>query len=63
VVWDLGLANYFWDHVIQISIRVMNFQDISFQLEKSKKSVLELFTPSNQIIIFEEQLCMSYMDF
>jgi hypothetical protein len=31
-LWDWGLANYFWDHVIQISIRQTNFQYIFYQL-------------------------------
>jgi hypothetical protein len=30
-VWDWDLANSFCDHVIQISFRVMNFQDIHSQ--------------------------------
>jgi hypothetical protein len=31
-IWDLGfrLANFFWDHVIKISIRQMNIQYIVF---------------------------------
>jgi hypothetical protein len=26
-IWDRGLATFLWDHVIQIQIRQMNFQD------------------------------------
>ncbi len=33
-IWDRGLANSFWDHVIQISITQINFQCIFSQLEK-----------------------------
>ncbi len=48
------LANFFRDHVIQISTRQMNFQSIFSQ------SFLEASTPCYQTLILEEQL---YMDF
>ncbi len=38
-IWELGfedLANSFWDHVIQISIKPMNFHNIFSQLRKVK---------------------------
>jgi hypothetical protein len=35
-IWDCGLANSFWDHVIKISIRQMSFQNIFCQLRKVK---------------------------
>ncbi len=35
-IWDWGLPNSFWEHVIQISIRLMNFQYIFSQLWKVK---------------------------
>jgi hypothetical protein len=43
-IWDGGLANFFWDHAIQISIRP-NYEKL--------KSCVEIFTPYNQT------LCMS----
>jgi hypothetical protein len=57
-IWDLGVrfGFFFRDHVIQISFRLMNFQDIYSELGKVT-SFLETFTPSIQILIFMEQLC------
>jgi hypothetical protein len=57
-IWDLGVrfGFFFRDHVIQISFRLMNFQDIYSELGKAT-SFLETFTPSIQILIFMEQLC------
>jgi hypothetical protein len=43
-ILDLGLANSFWDHVIQISIRLVNFQFVFLNYEKLK-SFVETFTP------------------
>ncbi len=40
----------------------MNFQYIFPNYEKLK-SFVETFTPNDQILIFKEQLCMSYMGF
>ena len=31
-IWSWGVASSFWNHVIQISIRQVHFQDISSQL-------------------------------
>ncbi len=31
-IWSWGVASSFWNHVIQISIRQVHFQDIYFQL-------------------------------
>jgi hypothetical protein len=45
-----------------LSIRQMNFQYIFSNFEKFK-SFVETFTPLNQILIFEEQLWLSNMDF
>jgi hypothetical protein len=48
-IWDLGVwfGYFFRDHVIHISIRLINFQDIYSELGKVT-SFLEAFTPSNQ---------------
>jgi hypothetical protein len=35
LIWDLSLANSFWDYVIQISIRHMNFLEYIFPSMKS----------------------------
>jgi hypothetical protein len=56
------LANSFWDHVIQISIRQMNFFRICFPNYEKLKSFVKTFTPCNQIFIFKEQLWVN-MDF
>ncbi len=48
---------------IQIYIRQINFQCIFFPTHDKLKSFVETFPPYNQILMFEEQLCMSYMDF
>ncbi len=61
-IWDWGLANSFWDHVIQISIRQMNFHYIFSQLWKVN-SFVKTFTPKNQMLVSEELLCISNMDF
>jgi hypothetical protein len=55
-------ANSFWDHVIQISIRQMNFQYIFSQLWKWKPFV-KTFTFYIQILILEKHLWMPNMDF
>ncbi len=60
--WEWDLANSFRVHVIQISTRQMNVHYIFFQLWKVKIFV-EIFTHYNQILIFEEHLCKSNMDF
>ncbi len=39
LIWDLGLADSFWDHVIQISIRQMNFVRIYFLNYEKLKSL------------------------
>jgi hypothetical protein len=58
-----GAESYsFWDHVIQISIRQMNFL-IYFTNYEKLKSFVETFTTYNQILIFEQQLCTSNIDF
>ncbi len=51
-----GLAYSFWDHVIQISIRQMNLQNIFSQLRKDKICCGIIYSLYNQILIFEEQL-------
>jgi hypothetical protein len=53
------VVNSFWDHVIQISIRQMNFQYISLNLPNYEKlkSFVNTITPYNQTFIFEEQYC------
>jgi hypothetical protein len=48
------LANSFWDHVIQISIRQMDFKYIFPKYEKLEFFV-ETFAPYNQILIFQEK--------
>jgi|688.fasta_scaffold687168_1 hypothetical protein len=35
-IWDWGLANFFWDHVIYILFTVLNFQNMYFQKWKVK---------------------------
>ncbi len=54
---------YIWDLGIQISIRQKNFQYIFSPKYEKIKSFAETFTSHNKILIFEEQLCMSNMDF
>ncbi len=61
-ILELGLANFFWDHVIQISIRQMDFKYIFPKYEKLEFFV-ETFAPYNQILIFQEKLCMSNIFF
>jgi hypothetical protein len=61
-IWDWGLAAPFWDHVFQISIKQMNLQFIFPSYEKLK-SFVEMVIPYYQILIFDEHLFMSNMDF
>ncbi len=61
-IWDWGLANFFWDHVIQFSIRQMNFL-YRFPNHVKFNSFVETFTSYNEIIIFEVKLCMANIDF
>ncbi len=49
--------------MIQISIREMNFKFIYFPNYEKLKCFVVTFTSYNQILIFEEQLCMSYKIF
>ncbi len=46
-IWVWGLADSFWDHIIQISKRVMNFHDIYSQPWKVKIQVTIYFLSSN----------------
>ncbi len=63
-IWDWGLANSLWDHVIQISIRQISSKIYMYLPNHQKlKSFVKTFTPYNQMLIFEEQLCMSNIDF
>jgi hypothetical protein len=59
-IWDVGVrfGYFFRDHVIQISFRLMNFQDIYSELGKVT-SFLETFTLSIQILIFMEQFLLN----
>jgi hypothetical protein len=41
----------------------MNLKAIYIPKEEKLKSFDETFTPYNQIVIFNEQLCISNMDF
>ncbi len=59
-IWEWGLANSFCDHVIQISIIQINFQYI-FPYYEQLKSFLETFSPYNQILIFDECVCLIWI--
>ncbi len=48
-IWNWGLANSFWDHVIKFQIIQMNCQDICTHLVKSENSYVETFDPWNWI--------------
>jgi hypothetical protein len=63
-MWNLELRyGYFlWNHVIQISIRQMNFW-IYIAYCEYYKSLMEIFTSHNQILTSEEQFCVFNMDF
>jgi hypothetical protein len=54
------MANSFLDHVIQILIKQINIYVPNYE---KLNTFVETFTPYNQILIFEEQLCMADMDF
>ncbi len=47
------MANSFWDHVIQSQLERCIFSKY-FPTLRIVKSVVETFTPCNQIVIFEE---------
>jgi hypothetical protein len=51
-IWDLvlRLANSFWNHVIQISIRQMYFFITNFPNSEKLNSYVETITPYNQIL-------------
>ncbi len=55
-LWDWGLANSFWEHLIQISIR--QIFSIYFPNYDKFKSFVGKFISYYQTFIFEEQLCM-----
>jgi hypothetical protein len=57
------LANSFWDHVIQISIRQMKFSEYIFPTMKIYNLFWKHLLYNIQILTFEEQFCMSNMDF
>jgi hypothetical protein len=61
-IWDWGVANSFWDHVIQISIRPINFSNY-----EKLKFFVDTFTPFNQILLYFRVTVMyvklSIMDF
>ncbi len=62
-IWNWGMASSFWNHVIQTSIRQVQFQDIYSQMW-IVKTLVKTFTFSLlQILTSEEQLCMFNMDF
>ncbi len=44
-IWDWGLANSFWDHVIQIPIRQLNFPYIYFPNYEKLNSLVEICPP------------------
>ncbi len=61
-MWDWGLKNSCWDHIIQISTYEFSVRYM-FSLLWKVKSFVESFTSYGQILAFEEQLFMSNMDF
>jgi hypothetical protein len=61
-IWEWGLANSFFGHIIQILLRVLIFR-IYIPNCESKTIFENFYSLKSNSYIFKEQLCMSNMNF